>query len=77
MKYRDLIFMLMVVAVGMMWWSGARSATMEDEPQHTETVAKAEPIEAETPAPMPPKIKVTPQPKLPPACYHPLSLAAF
>jgi hypothetical protein len=58
MKYRDLIFVLMIVAVGVLWWSGPQTAASENEPQPEQTVSQAKPVNTPAASPMPPKIPV-------------------
>ena len=39
MKYRDLILVLVLVAVGVLWWSGPQTAASENPEGSTQAVA--------------------------------------
>ena len=58
MKYRDLILVLVLVAVGVLWWSGPQTAASENPEGSTQAVA----IEATPAAQRTPAVESSPQP---------------
>lgn len=66
MKYRDLVFALMIVAVVAIWWSGPQSAS-EDPTSPPRPVTKKSPADPATQTPAPsklPLVRLTPQPQM-------------
>ena len=53
MKYRDLIFVLTLVALGVLWWSGPQSVASEAQESPTETVVAEEEVPTRQASPQP------------------------